>query len=1019
MNRKTSLGLCAVALVIAPIVADPALAQGGYFGQNKVQYREFDFKVLKTDHFDIYYYPEEEEAARMASRMAERWYTRLSTLLNHELRGRQPLILYASGPHFWQTNAVPGQLGEGTGGVTEAYKRRIVLPFAGPIEATDHVLGHELVHAFQYDITNTNASSGNAGALALPLWFIEGMAEYLSVGPVDAHTSMWMREAARREKLPEIDDLDDPRFFPYRYGQAVWAFIGGKYGDGVVGDMLRAASGRGAGYQDAIETVLGVETKELSKEWHAAVFDSYRAMAEMTKMPGAVARNLIPGKRGSQLNVSPELSPDGSKVIFFSERDLFSIDLFVADARTGEIIRKVTDTATDPHVESLQFLSSAGAWDAAGKRIVFPGISKGQPVLTIVDVERGRTEREIRLKELDEVLNPAWSPDGRSIAFSALIGGFNDLFVYDLQTDSLRRLTSDAFAELDPAWSPDGKRLAFSTDRFTTNLTSIVAGHLRLAIMDVGTGDVQQAGGFDGAKNISPQWTADGRGLFFLSDRGGVTNIYRTQPGGETRQITNLLTGVSGITALSPALSVAQGRVIFSAYEEDGYSIYALDSEEQIAGQPLVEMPRNAAVLPPRRTGEGIVYATLQNERAGLPPAAAAASAPTEEYRPKLSLDFAGQPTIGVGTDPFGTYAAGGISLMFSDMLGNHTLITGAQVTSRFDEFGGTALYLNRKHRWNWGAIIDQTPYVARGFEAGLVNSGGEQLYLEREYRYLQVDRSVAGILSYPFSRAQRIEFNGGFRQIGLKQDITDRLYSPFTGQQLSEDTTDLGEDFPTLNLGEASAALVYDTSISGLTSPIRGSRYRLELSQSSGSLTYSGVLGDFRTYYMPVRPFTVALRGMYYGRYGRDAEDFRLPTLYLGYPGLVRGYDSGSFEAFECGTNVSGALQTCPAFDRLIGSKVAIANAELRFPLWGAFGGQNFYGPLPIEMAVFADAGVAWDRSTRPGFSSGDREPVASVGAAMRINVLGFAIAEIDYVRPLDRPGRGWVWQFSLRPGF
>lgn len=213
------------AFVIGLSVASPAdlLAQGGYFGQNKVQYRKFDFKVLKTEHFDIYYYPEEETGAKMAARMAERWYGRISRLLTHELRGRQPLILYASGPHFRQTNAIEGQIGEGTGGVTEAYKRRIILPMAGPLQATDHVLGHELVHAFQYDITGTNVSSNTAGALALPLWFIEGMAEYLSIGPLDPHTAMWMREAARRERLPQIKDLDDPRYFPYRYGHAFWA----------------------------------------------------------------------------------------------------------------------------------------------------------------------------------------------------------------------------------------------------------------------------------------------------------------------------------------------------------------------------------------------------------------------------------------------------------------------------------------------------------------------------------------------------------------------------------------------------------------------------------------------------------------------------------------------------------------------------------------------------------------------------------------------------------------------------
>ena len=286
MNGYSTLVVTALCVLLA--LPSASLAQGGYFGRNKVQYREFDFKVLKTDHFDIYYYPEEEQAAQMASRMAERWYTRLSQLLNHQLSSRQPLILYASGSHFRQTNTVEGELGEGTGGVTEAYKRRIVLPFAGPIEASDHVLGHELVHAFQYDITGTNVSSGAAGALALPLWFIEGMAEYLSIGPEDPLTAMWMREATRREKLPEIDKLDNPKYFPYRYGQALWAYIAGKYGDGAVGNMLRAAAGRDASYGSAIKSVLQIDTKELTRDWHDAEFEAFRPIAEATKMPALV-----------------------------------------------------------------------------------------------------------------------------------------------------------------------------------------------------------------------------------------------------------------------------------------------------------------------------------------------------------------------------------------------------------------------------------------------------------------------------------------------------------------------------------------------------------------------------------------------------------------------------------------------------------------------------------------------------------------------------------------------------------
>src|ERR671918_1222527 len=257
--RRMSVLVTFLALVVVPV------ANAQYFGQNKVQYEKFDFKVLQTEHFDIYYYPEEEAAVQLAARMAERWYARLSKVLRHELSGRQPLILYAAHPHFQQTNALPGEVGEGTGGVTEMFKRRIVLPFAGGMAETDHVLGHELVHAFQFDMSAARDAQGRPtgpAVLMLPLWFIEGMAEYLSLGHVDPNTAMWVRDASAREKMPSIDKLDDPDFFPYRYGHAFWAYVAGRWGDSAVGDMLRATGPRGD-INGAIEAVLGVDHETL------------------------------------------------------------------------------------------------------------------------------------------------------------------------------------------------------------------------------------------------------------------------------------------------------------------------------------------------------------------------------------------------------------------------------------------------------------------------------------------------------------------------------------------------------------------------------------------------------------------------------------------------------------------------------------------------------------------------------------------------------------------------------------
>jgi hypothetical protein len=215
-------------LVLAGCATSAAHAQ--YFGRNKVQYQAFNFQVLKTQHFDVYFYPEEQPASVQAARMAERWYTRLSGIFGDSLNGRQPLILYASPTQFQQTNAIEGELGEGTGGVTESFKRRVVLPFAASLAETDHVLGHEMVHAFQYDITGRGMSSA-PGAAALPLWFIEGMAEYLSIGPQDNFTGMWMRDAVLRNELPTIRKMDDYKYFPYRWGHAFWAYVASRYGE--------------------------------------------------------------------------------------------------------------------------------------------------------------------------------------------------------------------------------------------------------------------------------------------------------------------------------------------------------------------------------------------------------------------------------------------------------------------------------------------------------------------------------------------------------------------------------------------------------------------------------------------------------------------------------------------------------------------------------------------------------------------------------------------------------------------
>lgn len=1007
-----------LALLVFFLTIPSEMLQAQYFGRNKVQFETFDFKIASTEHFDIYFYPQEEKAALQAARIAERWYARLKRILDHELKGRQILILYSSSPHFQQTTAIPGIIGEGTGGVTESLKRRIVLPLAASLADTDHVIGHELVHAFQYDITSQSHSSyamGAPSALRIPLWFVEGMAEYLSRGPVDPLTSMWMRDITERKEIPTIRHLDNSRYFPYRYGQALWAYLTGIKGDYAVGTILKGV-GKTGDYQAVIKKVMGESFEQLSKGWKESMDSAYLPIVKETTPPTDISRLLIKSTEINRLNVSPSLSPDGKNIVFLSTKDLFSVDMYLADAHTGKIKKRLTRTDVNPHFESLEFIKSSGSWNSSGNKFVFSAITKGKPVLTILNVEKDKIEKEIKFDELGEILNPTWSPDEQYIAFSAQAGGFTDLYLYDLTAGQMKKLTDDPYADLMPVWSPDGKYIAFSTERFSTDLNLLDIGNYDIGLLEVKTGNIQKVACFDGAKNIDPQWSTGGRSLYFISDQNGINNIYRKDlTNQEIYQVTNLYTGVSGITQASPAISSSQksDQLVYCLYEKDGYNLYIVDSMNDLAGNSSISKisGEEPDILPPRQSKSGEVVALQQNPLFGLP---SEEDFPIHPYKAKLTLDYIAPPQLAIGADRFGTYAGGGIALFFSDILGYKSLSTMVQISSRIKDSAALISYQISKYRWNWAIAAQRYPYVTGAFASATGILNGEPVDVEEEYIQRQVYYQLSGITYYPFSQVRRLELSLGYQYIDFGQEVQTSIYSLYDGTLLSDDSQNLPAP-DSLHFATAHAALVYDSSFFGAASPILGQRYRFEASPSTGSFTYFTVLADYRKYVMPVRPFTLAFRFMHYGRYGSGAEDPRFYPLFIGYADLVRGYNTGSFSADECGA------EGCDVYDRLIGSKLIVANAEIRFPLFQVLGiGKGYYGILPVEFLAFFDSGLAWSSDNKAWFlSGGDRKPVSSAGVGLRMNMFGYIILGVDFVHPFNRPKKDWYFQFTFMPGF
>ncbi|HEU4566229.1 MAG TPA: BamA/TamA family outer membrane protein [Gemmatimonadaceae bacterium] len=1022
----------------AAMLAAAALALSGwapeagaqYFGRNKVQYETFDFRILKSEHFDLYFYPAESIATADAARMAERWYTRHSRTLSHTFT-RKPLIFYADHPDFQQTNVIGGFISQGTGGVTESGRSRVVMPFTGVYADNDHVLGHELVHVFQYDMASGQEAGGPAGMNNLPLWVTEGMAEYLSVGRNDPLTAMWLRDAALRNDLPTLRQLStDPRYFPYRFGQAFWAYVGGRWGDDVIKTLYRQALRQG--WEPAIRTVLRVSPDTLSRQWLQAIRDTYLPVMQGRQAPGEVgARILRPTSKEGDMDVAPALSPDGKYVAFFTRRGLFDIDLYVADAQTGEIVKKLTGPNTDSHFDALSFINSAGSWSPDGRKLAFVVFYKGDNAIAIFDVASRRVEREIRVQSVGAINDPAWGPNNQ-IVFSGMMGGVSDLYLLDLGTEKVHRLTNDRYADIQPAWSPDGRTIAFASDRGEgTSFEQLAYSPMQIALYDVQSGQLSTpVPPFAGAKHINPQWSPDGRSLYFVSDREGFSDLYRYDLDARTMlQVTHLATGVSGITAISPAVSVAKqtGRIVFSVFDKAGYSLFRLEPD-QAHGQPVLpEAPGTraiAGVLPPVDARNSLVTAYLQDPLTGLPPQTVTLE--QRPYKASLGLDYIGSPGVGGGVGPRGAVLYGGVAGYFGDMLADRVVGTTLQVAGSFLDTGGEVFYLNQRHRWNWLVSGSHIPYLqmfAQYTPATFSGGGGTTqgyIYSIIEQRIF-VDQ-VAATVQYPFSQTRRLELGAGaaHQWYNLKAD----QFAIVGNQVVDERRTSLDAP-PGITYGQATVALVGDRSYNGFTSPVAGARYRFEASPTFGQINFTAVNADYRRYFF-ARPVTFAFRALHYGRYGKDSEDNRLGLIYVGQPWLVRGYESGSFDVTECTqpqSTPTGTI-TCPEFDRLIGSRIGVANFELRIPLLGTQElGLIPTSFLPVELAPFVDAGVAWTKNDSPTLAfkrnTTDRVPVVSAGVSARFNLFGYMVIETYFAKPFQRPNAGWKFGFQLAPGW
>ncbi|MEM7104503.1 MAG: basic secretory protein-like protein [Bacteroidota bacterium] len=1006
---KAVLAFLFVSSLLLPV------SEAQYFGRNKARYEHFDFEVYKTPHFELYHYVDNAEFLEFQAQQCENWYTIHQQVLKDTFDHQNPIIFYNNHADFQQTTAISGDVSVGTGGVTESLKNRVIMPFTESNEQTDHVLGHELVHAFQFNMLINGDSTSLNSMQYLPLWLIEGMAEYLSLGRVDAHTAMWMRDAVANNNVPTIKEMNNPKYFPYRYGQAFWAFLTGMFGDEIIEPFFMAAAKNGV--DDAISQVLGTDGKNLSALWKSSL-ENHFGQNDSKSFEAPPGRVLIDEKNAGKLNISPVISPNGKYVIFLSEKSVFSLDLFLADARTGKIIRKVASTTRDGDVDAISYLESAGTWSPDSKRFAYVVFSKGKNKLVIKEVSNGKTWKEMAIPKVEAFSNPTWSPDGNSIAVTGLVNGYSDLYQFNLKNQSVRQLTNDKFSDLQAKFSPDGSKLVFSTDRISMTQGQVNGKWFNnIALLDLNTLEVENIDLFHGADNFNPEFFESGNEIAFLSNRDGYRNIYKYNLDDKSlSQVTNLLTGVSGITHLSPAFSIARktDSMVFSWYTNSNYQIYKIKGGT-IQGKPVKarEVDFTAATLPPltREHHDKVLEALIAMETM---PAMAKDSFKKAPYKSKFKMDYIGGNTgVAIGAGNLGgTGLVGGVDMIFSDMLGRNQLYTGFVMNGELQDFGGQIAYVNQKRRLAWGVSLSHIPYRSGSFAyAGvdtLFTSDGDPLAVDKFFTDIQrtFEDKLNVFAYFPISKTKRFEIGTSLAM--YNNSLTRTTDYVLNGSSVAREKERLQAP-PGFNLVNLNAAFVGDNSYFGVASPLKGQRYRIGVEQYFGAISFQTVTADYRKY-LYMKPFSIGFRAMHYGRYGSQAN--QLTPFFVGNPVLVRGYN----------INRVFTDNSIPV-NQLVGSKLLISNFEIRLPFSGpenlSLIKSNF---MFTELALFVDGGLAWNNFNEFGSDPEniytDRKPVFSTGVSMRVNLFGAMVLEPYYAFPIQKNMKG-VFGLNIIPGW
>ncbi len=932
-----------------------------HFGKNKIQYERFDWHVLQTEHFDIYYYPEMQALAEHGAFFAEEAYRTLQQRFNNALPRRTPIIFYAAPYHFQQTNTMPGFIPEGVGGFFELIKGRVVIPASGNLYRFRRVIWHELVHVFTFHRAFQVLRDHRVPPdRYLPLWFTEGLAEYWS-GPPDDQYEMILRDAFYANYLVPLENMYRiyGTFLMYKEGEALCRFIAETYGEEKLLELIEQFW-IDRDFQRVLEHVLGEHFYTISDRWEQWLRQQYLPELPRQALPSLTTEAIV--AQGFSTKPIAYQRRDGRRFVYYlgnegAYTNLYALpvdSVYRPQGKPKTLIR----TGRSERFESINLLEDRMDVSADGM-LAFTTRSGEGDVLHLYDLEHEELENTYRFPRLVALYSPTWSPDGTRLAFSAIDeGGWIDLYVLEVPGGRLERLTRDLYDDRDPAWSPDGRYLVFASDRTAWGERY----GMNLFLYDFNTGQIHQL--TEGwRRDQEPRWSPDGRYVVFSSavieadGRFGPRNIWAVEvaPPPPTRpvaaaypetgsapvgppvrrlyQLTNLATA-----AFDP-LWTPDGHLLFSAFEHYRFTVRRIpDVAERLA-----------------RPHQQTTVALLRSRPPWQPGRLSAESGVRRQpYRRRYSLDVAYGGISISQSALWGT--TGGAALAFSDLLGD-------------DRWYVTVFHTGQGS----GELLKGLNVAVSRVQLHRRTDVGYGLYRFAGLRFDLTDPDVAaeypllweellggyGALSYPISTFQRIELNTALAWSDKRVAIRN-----VRRQALLLSNT---------------LAFVHDNARYGANGPVEGWRANLTVGYTTdlrySNVSYYTLSLDVRHYLRLMRNVTLASWGLLRLNEGREAR-----LWFLGGSWDLRGF---------------------PLFD-VRGRKLWFTSHELRFPILEA---PSLYIPLlapfgiaNLRGALFFDAAHVWNEDyneRQPQLYAG--ETLGAIGGGLRLNLLGGLVLRYD----------------------